>query len=414
MIGVKKRSGHRSCRGGRDAAMRCALGAMAVSATVAGCKDEAGAGGVPPLPPEVVVATPTAREVTDYLTYTGVVEAAERVDLRARVPGFLAEVNFEPGQRVTRGSVLFVIDKRQYEAAVEQSRALVRSQEAALAGAERDAQLARELADQSAGAEIEAVLKAVKRDSIKADVERAKADLIRAELDLDYCTVTTPTDGRITENFVDVGNLVGSGEPTKLAEVVLATPAYAYIDVSESDVLKIKRAKEAAGDPAGSEPGQARPGQWRPAELALAGDGGFVFKGRVDYVEPQLNTQTGTLRVRVRFENQDEQLIPGLFARVRFPMESKQALLVPEAALLSDQQGRYALVVDANDQVVAKRVSLGVLEGDMRVVTQGLDAEDRVIVLGVLKARPGSKVTPKVQATPASTASQTRNTTSGR
>jgi len=373
-----------------------ATGAFAAGTlSLLGCKGDAGPKKAPPPPPEVVVQSPLTREVTDYLLYTGVVEASERVELRARVPGFLAEVLFKPGQRVEAAQVLFVIDRRQYAAAVEEAKALVRSQEAALEGATRDAKLARDLADQRAGPEIDAILKAVKRDTIKADLERARAKLITAELDLDYCTVTSPTAGRVTENLIDIGNLVGSDGPTKLAEVVQATPAFIFVDVSESDVLRLMREKKASADASSTEPGQTTSGQWRPAEAALAGQDDFVFKGFVDFVEPQLNTQTGTLRVRTRFENEDERLVPGFFTRIRFPLEAKQALLVPEAALLSDQQGRFALVVNASNEVESRRVKLGPLEGEMRVVTEGLSPDDRVIVLGVLKARPGSKVTPK-------------------
>lgn len=393
---------------------RACLPAVALAIGCAGCNDRGTQTAKVPPPPEVVVAKPEAREVMRYLNYTGTVDASERVDLRARVPGFLSQINFKAGQRVKQGDVLFVIDTRQYEAAVEQSRALVRSQEAALVGAERDAKLARDLADQRAGAEIDAVLKAVKRDTVKADLERAKAQLIAAELNLDYCTVTAPTDGRITESLVDIGNLVGSGEATKLAELVQATPAYVYVDVSESDVLEVTRDKARSQEAAGSEPGQVSPGKWRPAQLALAGQDSFNFAGEVDYVDPQLNTQTGTLRVRTRFDNANEVLVPGFFARVRFPMSSRNALLVPDAALLSDQQGRYALVVDANNEVQARRVKIGELEGDLRIVTEGLTPEDRVVVLGVLKARPGSKVTPRMQDAPAAAASKTSNATVGR
>jgi RND family efflux transporter MFP subunit len=134
-----------------------------------------------------------------------------------------------------------------------------------------------------------------------------------------------------------------------------------------------------------------------PCELALAGDGEYAFKGRIDFVSPKVNADTGTLRVRTVFENADEALLPGLFARLRFPMSTRKALLVPEAALLSDQQGRFAMVVNQKDEVEVRRVKVGTLDAGMRVVEEGLGPSDRVITLGVLKARPGSKVAPKVQ-----------------
>ncbi|MFN7019801.1 MAG: efflux RND transporter periplasmic adaptor subunit [Phycisphaerales bacterium] len=367
-------------------------------AFLAGCKDKDDKNAyVPPPPPEVIIAKPVERDVTTYLAYTGTVEASETVELRARVQGFLEHISFQPGQRVKKGDVLFKIDDRQYRAMVERAEAAVRAQEAALVGAENDARLARELADQRAGPEIDAVIKLARSEVVKADIAKAKADLADARLNLEYCTVTSPIDGRITKNFVDAGNLVGRGEPTLLATIVQPTPSFVSLDVSESDVLAFRREAERAGSVSRNEPGQIATGQWRPCELSLPDREEYSIKGRIDYVDPQLNTQTGTLSIRTRFENEDESLLPGLFARVRFAMATRKSLLVPEAALLSDQQGRFAMVVNAKDEVEPRRVRIGTLVGSMRVVEEGLSTDDRVIVLGVLKARPGSKVTPKMQ-----------------
>lgn len=385
---------------GRPAAARIGaivlVGLLAVSS---GCKkkDEANVYAPPP-PPEVVVAHPGEREVIAYLNYTGTIESAESVDIRARVQGFLESTNFQPGQRVKKGDLLFEIDKRQYEAAVERAEAAVRAQEAALEGADNDARLARELADQRAGPEIDAVIKAAKRDVAKADLAQAKAELTDAKLNVEYCKVTAPIDGRITKSMVDVGNLVGRGEPTLLATIVQTVPAYVSVDVSELDVLAVRNQEEKAGRPPRPEPEQAKQ---RTCELGLSNETEYKFKGRVDYVAPELNAQTGTLRVRARFENADELLMPGLFARLRFPMSTRTSLVVPDAALLSDQQGRFAMVLNEKDEVEARRVKVGVLDGSDRVVEEGLTPNDRVIVLGVLKARPGSKVTPKLQQAPA-------------
>ncbi len=374
-----------------------AAAALAIAAALAaGCSDD-GNVYAPPPPPEVVVATPVQRDVVTYLTYTGVIEASETVELRARVQGFLESVNFKPGERVAKGDKLFVIDKRQYQAAVEQAEAAVRAAKAALAGAENDAALARELADQRAGPEIDALIKAARRDTAAGEVARLEAQLIEARLNLEYCDVIAPIDGRITRNLVDPGNLVGRSEPTLLANIVQSTPVYVSLDVSEGDVLAVKRQLEKTGELGKNEAGQIGPGQWRPCELALADEDTFAVEGRVDYVEPQMNLETGTLRVRTRFENTDEALLAGFFARVRFPMKSEQAMLVPDAALLTDQLGRYAVIVNEQDEVEARRVRVGALDGAMRVVEEGLEPDDRVIVLGVLKARPGAKVSPKAQ-----------------
>lgn len=389
---------------GRAAALARSIGlvmlSLAISA-IAGCKDDGSANTyAPPPPPEVIVANPVQRDVVKYLTYTGVLEASERVELRARIQGFLEKINFQPGQRVEKGDVLFEIDSRQYEAAVEQAKANVQARKATLVGAENDAKLAREMADQRAGSEIDALIKAARRDTFVAEVAEAEAQLIDATLNLEFCRIVAPMDGRITRNYVDIGNLVGRGEPTLLAEIIQATPAFLTVDVSEADVLEVRRERMASQEEPQSaevEPGQIEAGKWRPCELALSDRPEFEHKGHIDYVDPKVDPETGTLRVRTRYENLDEVLLPGLFSRVRFPMSSRQALLVPESALLRDQQGRYALVVNDKDEVEAKRVEIGVLDGSMRVVEKGLEATDRVIVLGVLKARPGAKVTPKLQ-----------------
>jgi RND family efflux transporter MFP subunit len=405
-------------------AARAARSAVVVLAlcAAAGCDKEDKNAFVAPPPPDVVVANPVERDVTQFLTYTGVVEAAEVVELRARVQGFLEKINYQPGQVVKKGDILFVIDKSQYTAALESAKADLESakagigtaeaevavQEALFVGAENDARLARELADQKAGPEIDAVIKAAKRDAVKADIQKAKAGVITAktnvaraqaaivthELNLSYCDVTTPTDGRATVNQVDVGNLVGRNEPTLLATIVQPAPVYVSVDVNEADVLAVRREIQKTARKPGTEPGQVGPGEWRPVELALGDETEFKVKGRVEYVSPQMNEQTGTLRVRTLFANEDLSLLPGLFAKIRFPMSIRKSVLVPDAALLSDQQGRYALVVGADGTVEAKRVKIGIAEGAMRVVEEGLQTSDRVVVLGVLKARPGSKVTP--------------------
>jgi RND family efflux transporter MFP subunit len=350
----------------------------------------------PPPPPEVTVAHPIRKVVTRYLESTGTTEAFQTVELRARVPGFLEQWNFKPGSKVEKGDILFVIDKRPFQAAVERAAAQVMADEAAFKAAASDAKIAEELYAQRAGSEIDKITKIGRRDTAEASLAAAKATLENAKLDLDYCEVRAPISGRITKNFVDVGNLVGAaGQPTVLATLVSSRPIYVSVDSSESDVLMVRRSRMARAPDA--EPGQIAPGEWRQVDLAIGDDEQFTVHGRIDYVDPALNPQTSTIRVRARFENEDESLLPGLFARVRIFLDSIESTVVPDIALLSDQAGRFAFVLDDKDVVQVRRVKIGALDGALRVVLDGLATSDRMIVNGLQRARPGIAVKPTLQ-----------------
>jgi RND family efflux transporter MFP subunit len=355
---------------------------------------------VPPPPPEVTVAHPVRRSVTQYLEYTGTTEPYESVDLRARVAGFLDQVHFKPGSAVKKGDLLFVIDKRTYQAAFDRARSQVLEDEAAYTAAESDAKIAEDLAVQHAGSEIDRITKTGKRDVARAAVEASKAALQSATLDLEFCEVRSPIDGRISKNLVDVGNLVGAaGQPTVLATIVSSKPLYVTVDASEADLLMVRRSRLATAP--GAEPGQIAPGEWRPVELATADSREFSVHGRVDYVDPALDPKTGTIRVRCRFENEDEVLIPGLFVRLHVLLGSADATLAPDVVLLSDQSGRYALVVNEHDAVEVRHVKIGTLDRSLRVVLDGLSPADRIVVNGLQRARPGATVRPTLKELPA-------------
>jgi multidrug efflux system membrane fusion protein len=234
------------------------------------------------------------------------------------------------------------------------------------------------------------------RDQARGQVDLAQAALLTAQLNVEFTQVRSPIDGRITKNLVDVGNLVGAGnQATVLATVVSLKPIYVSVDASESDLLMVRRARMAQSP--GAEPGQSAPGEWRQVDIATADSDEFTIHGRLDYVDPALNPQTGTIRVRARFENEDQTLLPGLFVRLRILLDTSDATLAPDTALLSDQNGRYALVVNDQDAVEARRVKIGTLDGTLRVVLEGLSASDRIVVNGIQRARPGVTVKPTVK-----------------
>lgn len=350
----------------------------------------------PPPPPEVEVAAPLQKEVSRVLSYTGQVTPEATVELRARVQGFLAEMKFGEGQRVKEGELLYVIDEREYRAAVERAEAQVKATKAALEGAINDAKLAEELAAQDAGPRIDAIIKAAKRDTIAAQVEAEKAALATAKLELEYCKIHAPMSGRISETRVDVGNLVGRGDPTLLATIVETRVVYVNVDVSEADVLMVRELLHVGKDLAdGARASEVAREKLRQVYLTIPGMDSVKVDGRINYIDPQLNQETGTLRVRAEFANENERLLPGLFVTMHVPISKYQTMLVPDAALLSDQLGRFALVVDDANTVQMRRVKVGERRGHLREVSEGLQLTDRVVVLGVLKARPGSKVTPK-------------------
>ena len=369
---------------------------LALLASLNGCRPEGNAFAPPP-PAVVTVAHPIQRPVTQYLESTGTTEPFQTVALRARVPGFLEECKFKPGAVVKKNDVLFLIDKRSYQATFDRLQAQVLADEASYKAAESDAKVAEELAAKRAGSDIDRIIKAGKRDAAKAQVEASKAALETAKLDLEFCEVRAPIDGRITKNLVDKGNLVGAaGQPTVLATLVSSRPLYVTIDASERDVIAARRIRMAQSPAV--EPGQVTPGVWRSVDLATIDEDRFIVHGHIDYVDPLINPQTGTIRVRCRFENEDEVLLPGMFVRLRVPLDTAPALLVPNIALLSNQSGRYALVANEKDVVEVRQVKIGALDGSMRVVLEGLTPSDRVVVDGLQRARPGAVVKPTLSA----------------
>ncbi len=340
-------------------------------------------------PPDVTVTQPIQREVTRYLEYTGTTAALESVDIRARVPGFLEKIQFKPRAKVKAGDPLFVIDPRQYAAAVKQSEAKLKAQKAGYKLAQTELAINRQLESREAISGLKLEKKAAERDVAAADVELAEAALEDAKLKLEWCYVTSPIDGHVSRNLVDVGNLVGDVEKTLLTTVVDDASIYAYFNVSEADLLPILRERAKKGEKWSQTPRV-------PVYMGLADETGYPHEGYVDFADTKVTAQTGTIQVRGIFPNPDGLLMSGLFVRVRVPLEKRKALLVPDVAVQFDQGGRYVLVADDNNVVQQKRIKIGGISEGLRVVENGLTPKDRVIIAGVQRARLGAKVNPTV------------------
>jgi membrane fusion protein, multidrug efflux system len=348
-------------------------------------------------PPEVTVVQPLKEEVTRFLEYTGTLSALETVEIRARVPGFLEKICFQPRSKVKAGDLLFVIDPRQFEANVKEAQGKLDAQKAAFKLAQTEVQISQQLESHEAISTLKLEVKVADRDKAGADVELAEAELAKAKLDLEWSRVTSPINGRVSRNKVDVGNLVGATEKTLLTTVVNDDPIYAYFNMSELDLLPISRKFLAEG----LEPAK-NPSRKLPIYAGLADEKGYPHEGHFDFAETTVDSSTGTIQVRGLFPNPDGLLMAGMFVRVRIPVEKRTVLVVPDVAIQFDQGGRYVLTVDDKNIVAQKRIKLGEQVNGSRVIEEGLTSKDRVMVTGVLRARPGSAVKPT--ATPAGAA----------
>jgi RND family efflux transporter MFP subunit len=299
-------------------------------------------------------------------------------------------VHFEDGDYVTKDQLLFVIDPLPFKAAVESARGRLGKHQAQLERATKEYQRNLTLFKQKAASDANVVKWKGEMEESKAAVISAKAALEKARLDLGYCTIRAPMGGRISRKQVDVGNLVGAGDFTLLTTIRQWTPIYVYFSINERDLLRIMERARAEGITADN-PDKI------PLEVGLANETGFPHKGKLDFVDSTVDPETGTMQLRGLFDNPGPQhiMIPGMFVRVRMPVAQREnALLVTERALGLDQGGRYLLVVDNENKVEQRYVTIGALEDGMRVIIDGLKPEDQVVVKGIQRAIPGAKVTP--------------------
>lgn len=349
---------------------------------------------VAPPPPQVTVAPAPQQPVTRYLELTGNTAAINTVDLNARVQGFLTAINYKDGQAVKKGTVLFVIEQDTYKANLDQSKATLAANQAQQVQAEAEYNRQAQLAKQDFASQAALDQARAKRDSAIANTQNAQAAVELAQINLGYTEVLAPFDGIVTAHLQDVGALVGYSGPTKLATIVQTDPIYVWFSLSEQQVLHIKEDLAKRGVTLAD---VTRNLAEVPVEIGLQTEQGYPHRGRLDYVAPQVDPNLGTLTVRGIFENKDMALLPGLFTRVRLPLGgATPTVLVPDTAISNNQQGAYVLTVGADDVVSQALVTLGQLQSDgLRAIQSGLKAGDRVVIAGIQRAVPGSKVSPQ-------------------
>lgn len=345
---------------------------------------------VPPPPPKVTVATPEKRAVTIYLEATGNTAAVNTTNLVARIPGFVTSINYQDGDLVKKGTVLFTIEPESYELKYKQAQAAEAAAAATLKQTQADYERQVDLVARASASKAQLDTSTANRDNAQGNYQQAQVNTQLAKINYGYTSVTAPFDGIVTARTVSVGEYVGANsQPTVLATIVQHDPIYVNFTVSERDLLRIRELIRERG---------LTPEDLKkvPVEVGLQTEQGYPHRGTLDYAAPTVDASTGTLTARALLENPNRVLLPGLFVRVRVPTERKNdALLVPDVALGSDQSGRYVYVVNKDNVVEQRNVEIGPLEGTMRVITKGLNADDRVIVAGLLRAIPGQKVEPQ-------------------
>lgn len=345
---------------------------------------------VAPPPAPVTVALPVQKDVVDYIEFTGTTQAVASVDIRARVQGFLESIHFREGAIINKGDLLYIIDPKPYQAAVDKAAAELESKKAQLERAEVEYQRNLRLMKENATSEKELNNAKTSRDAAKADVGMAAAGLDTAKINLGYTTIRSPLAGRTGRSQVDIGNLVGAGEFTLLTTIKQFNPIYAYFTVNEQDLLRVMKMQRAEG---------GEGARHVPVQMGLVNESGYPHEGEIDFADLGVDQATGTFLLRGVFQNPSRPpvLIPGLFVRLRAPIGiHANAVLVPERAIGVDQLGKYVLVVN-NDNVVEYRpLKLGIQDGQLREIHEGVKAGDKVIVSGIQRARPGAKVNPSM------------------
>ncbi|SHF91437.1 RND family efflux transporter, MFP subunit [Fodinibius roseus] len=362
---------------------------VGLMALLSACSSSSSQPQAPP-PPTVSVSTPLEEEITRYDEFTGRFRAIERVEVRARINGYLDEIRFTDGEMVEKGEVLFVIDQRPYRIALEQAHADLDNARTRFELAKKELERAQDL--RSTGAVSQELIDRRNQEYLSAEaaVSSAEASVHSAELDLEYTEVKAPVSGKISENFVSTGNLVSGGlsSATLLTRIVSLDPIYFTFEASEDKLIRYMKGGSFKGNVTTTRE------SFQTVKARLLGEEQFTYEGNLDFIDNEIDHSTGTLRVRAVFPNNDLLLTPGMFAKARFSATGRhRELLVPDKAIGSDQAQRYVLTVDDSSKVSRKFVKTGTLHNDLRIIEEGLSKKDRVIVNGLGKVQPGQKVT---------------------
>lgn len=358
---------------------------IAAVALLAGCDSQAqeGPAGGPPPVVKVTAAPVTIKAVQDYREYSGRFEASESVEIRARVGGYLTQATFKEGALVQKGDKLFVIDPRPYEAALQKAAADVKVAQSGIAYKQGNFDRADALfktGDISAQVRDQRLQE---KDQALAELNRAKAAYEQARLDLAYTAITAPISGRIGEKLVTEGNLVAAGQ-TLLTTIVAVDPIYFIFNIDEQGYLDYAR----------THADMKKEELAIPAAISLTDENDFRHQGVIDFVDNALDQSTGTMRARAVLENPKFYFTPGLFGRIRVTVgQNDKAVLVPESAILIDQSRKYVYVVDDKNTVASRTIETGAADGDMRVVSKGLEGTETIVINGLQRVRDGAVVT---------------------
>ena len=377
-----------------ESRLRLAAALILLASALSACGQNQPSGGAPP-PPTVTVAKPVQRGVIDHDEYVGRFVAVDSVEVRARVSGYLEKVHFRDGQMLKAGDLLFTIDKRPFQNALAQARANLTQAKANLAFAEADLERAKQLTLDRTMTQQTFDQRTQAFRSAQASVAANEAAVRQTELDLEFTGLRAPIAGRIGDRRVTPGNLVAGGSvptTTLLATIVSLDPIRFEFTFDEASYLRYERFSHSGKEVTGREIGVN-------VELKLLDEKDFVHRGHLDFVDNVIDKSSGTIRGRAVFANPDAVLTPGMFGRIRVPGSPEyQALLVPDSAIGTEQVRKFVLVIGAENKAIPQYVTLGPLvDNKLRVIKDGIKADDRVIVNGLMRVRPGVTVTPQEQ-----------------